>query len=769
MIKKCLLLAGLLISLTATAQTPLWKSEMSWSLPKIVEDMQERVLFSSGDVLAIRNWDYPVEYDFFDRSDGISDIGISQLAYHPEERTALVYYISGKIDLLTPGGFVGISGIYDNFRINDKTLHEIIPWNEYFLLAGNFGLSYLNTQRKTIDATAFSGEAVQGVFVLNERIYAWAGETLKSCSAQSHNPQDPSEWKIEKTLPKGANKLYLFGNRLYILFDQGGISSWEIDHLEGDPRVESTTAERMFLTRYHLVWTEQSTLFVLSSPQELPMEVANERAAVDVSSNTDPNLLWVADGYNFYRFRLDTPNKEKEYFTINTDSPQDNNYFYATAYGGRYYSVSGGRTHDRSRMQGRIKIKDLTQWTNISEEKVTPKTGMPFADIVSIAPDRRNKRNYIAASWGEGLYEFRNDTLYRHYHLENSPLLSAQAGYPDEKNYVRVGSLAQDEKYRWWMAQGSVSTPIWSLNDKGEWTPYAYPEIAQTNAFGKMMPLAGGTKWLLIYHRGDNAPNGVFLFDDKNTPDIADDDRLFVAQFPDRSGKLIAATDYFDMDIDRNGAIWIGTNKGPIYIHNAHRVLKQKGTPTAVRPVGGKEPNLFYVLDNIPITAIAVDPLNHKWMGTSGDGLYLLSEDGTEILGHWTVHNSPLLNNQITSLAIDETTSQLYIGTPNGLMILYMGDGNDFAQLREEAYIYPNPLRPTDPDKVTIGGLAQGCVVRIVDVVGNLLLQETALTSELSFSPRMNNGERYPSGVYQAVIVSPDGSKSYVLRFAVVR
>lgn len=268
--------------------------------------------------------------------------------------------------------------------------------------------------------------------------------------------------------------------------------------------------------------------------------------------------------------------------------------------------------------------------------------------------------------------------------------------------------------------------------------------------------------------RGDQV-NGVFVFNDNNTPlDETDDATLLFSQFTDRIGKVIAASHYYDMAVDRSGIMWIGTDRGPIFVHNAAGVPKQSSTPVASRPVGGKEPNLFYVMDNVPVTAIVVDEANNKWMGTRSDGLYLLSPDGTTVYKHFTIDNSPLLSNSISTLNLDAASGVLYIGTSMGLMAYNIGVAGNFDQLRKEIHVYPNPLRPEDNDKITVSGLSAGVTIRVLDTAGNILHQDTAITSELSFNARMPNGERYPSGVYQLLVSDADGKQGHTIRFAVI-
>ncbi|KGN76968.1 hypothetical protein HR17_01395, partial [Porphyromonas gulae] len=122
---------------------------------------------------------------------------------------------------------------------------------------------------------------------------------------------------------------------------------------------------------------------------------------------------------------------------------------------------------------------------------------------------------------------------------------------------------------------------------------------------------------------------------------------------------------------------------------------------------------MFYVLDNVPITTIAVDAMNRKWLGTESNGLYLISEDGLQVLRHYHKDNSPLLDNRILSLAIDEGKGLLYIGTGFGLNVLETATSPENQTKRPSAIAYPNPLRPEHPDGITLEGLPAGANIHI--------------------------------------------------------
>ena len=48
-----------------------------------------------------------------------------------------------------------------------------------------------------------------------------------------------------------------------------------------------------------------------------------------------------------------------------------------------------------------------------------------------------------------------------------------------------------------------------------------------------------------------------------------------------------------------------------------------------------------------------------KWIGTVADGVYLVSADGQEILQHFTTDNSPLISDEIQSIAVNPQTGEV--------------------------------------------------------------------------------------------------------------
>ncbi|MFM1744417.1 MAG: hypothetical protein RLZZ630_354, partial [Bacteroidota bacterium] len=157
--------------------------------------------------------------------------------------------------------------------------------------------------------------------------------------------------------------------------------------------------------------------------------------------------------------------------------------------------------------------------------------------------------------------------------------------------------------------------------------------------------------------------------------------------------------------------------------------------------------------------------------GTENGGLFLFSPDGQEQVLHFTSSNSPLFSDNITSLAIDGKSGEVYIGTDKGLLS-YRGD----AITPEEevvgcgnVLVYPNPVQSAYSGPIAIQGLIPNGSVRIADIHGGLVYQTTALGTQAVWNGTDNSGSRVPTGVYVVYSTDEAGEFSCVTKVMVYR
>lgn len=144
-----------------------------------------------------------------------------------------------------------------------------------------------------------------------------------------------------------------------------------------------------------------------------------------------------------------------------------------------------------------------------------------------------------------------------------------------------------------------------------------------------------------------------------------------------------------------------------------------------------------------------------------------MSENGQETIRHFTTENSPLLSNEILSIAINPVSGEVYFGTSTGL-ISYQSDAAIAENVFKNVHAYPNPVRENYSGVITIAGLVDDTNVKITDTAGNLVAQTSSNGSIAIWDGKNSFGEKVSTGVYLAICVSPDGQQSSTTKILVI-
>jgi hypothetical protein len=160
------------------------------------------------------------------------------------------------------------------------------------------------------------------------------------------------------------------------------------------------------------------------------------------------------------------------------------------------------------------------------------------------------------------------------------------------------------------------------------------------------------------------------------------------------------------------------------------------------------------------VKAIAVDGANRKWIGTT-NGLWLISDDGKTEIHKYTTDNSPLPSDQITNIAIDQQTGEVYIGTEEGLAS-YQGDAILGTDTKGNAYAYPNPVKSNYTGPIAIRGLVDNAYVKITDAAGILVYQGRANGSQMIWDGKSYNGVKVNTGIYLVYAATDMGKEHNV-------
>ena len=220
-------------------------------------------------------------------------------------------------------------------------------------------------------------------------------------------------------------------------------------------------------------------------------------------------------------------------------------------------------------------------------------------------------------------------------------------------------------------------------------------------------------------------------------------------------------------DLDNN--IWIGTEQGLFMYDNQQQQDNTLGFTQIKVPRNDGTDYADYLMTGVNITSIAIDGGNRKWIGTDGNGVYLISADNMEQIHHFTINNSQLLSDIIESIAINDNTGEVYFGTKNGLCS-YMSDATESAteMTKDNVYAYPNPVEPGYTGLITVVGLTMDADVKIITSSGRLVAQGRSNGGTFTWDGRDQQGRRVASGVYMVATATSKGEKGVVCKIAVI-
>lgn len=384
---------------------------------------------------------------------------------------------------------------------------------------------------------------------------------------------------------------------------------------------------------------------------------------------------------------------------------------------------------------------DGTDWININTT-TQPLLRSNACYRVSSLPDGST----WIGTWGGGTLRCTpTDTgvVYEKFDQNNSTL----TGIPADPNYVLVAEVAQDRSGRTWLLNEQTADRLLSKVENATWSWSPNCSDPRSNIFRTVTIDLNGTVWA-----GSPNGSGVVAYNDRLT-DETDDDicnviRSSNTQLPDNAVSCVRA--------DKSGAIWMGTSKG-VAVISSPSTLSNTSVPFVRR---------ISALTNAVVTDIHVDALNYKWIATTG-GVFVLNEDGTEVISTITKSNTPLLDDNIRTVAVDETTGLAYFGTTNGCSVAQtssMRPLDDFS-----IQCYPQPFAPSKDVQVVIDGLAPDADIRIMTNGGLLVSAIQSRGRQALWDGRDVNGNIVAPGVYLVSAKSASTNTSAVGKIAVTR
>lgn len=699
----------------------------------------------------------------FNKVNLLSDTGISYIKYSSIHNTLIIVYKNSNIDLLTNESIYNIPDFMNKTMSQDKTLNSINIVGDYAYFSTNFGILILNLKKKEISNTYVLNKKVYSSVVKDNVIYAATADGLYS-GKLTDNLLDANNWVLSNAI--AFNQLAIFENKIIGNQPNNGIYSFDNNSLELT-NIISGNFLYMEVFDNKLIAGNGNSIAIFDHYNSVKyMDLDDNFNHLSYTKSND--LYWGSNGdKGLNGYKLNNNKLEKTVSSIIPESPKRNLPYYMTFTNNRLLICGGGMDYDRLNNPGTIMMMEDNKWYNFQEEGIKEVTGLDYKDITSVIQDPNNPEHHFASSGGEGVYEFMNRKFVKLYSINNSTL---QTIFPKESyklNYVRTNGLQYDKNHNLWVLNSYIDSVINVLKDDGKWISFYHPELVGKPTFERIIFDKRGWAWITSMRYEP----GVFCFNTNGTlEDTSDDKTKFIGSFINQDGTNLGRLKILSIVEDKDGAIWIGTEKGPIVIYNPTNFFDDDFYCTQIKVPRNDGTNLAdFLLSNERINAICIDGGNRKWIGTESNGIFLLSKDGLETIHHFTTENSPLLSNKIQSLALNPKTGELFIGTDQGL-ISYMSDATEGDNtFSETAHAFPNPVKPDYTGLITITGLIRDSNVKITDINGNLIFAGNSVGGQFTWNGRNSKGKKVASGIYLVLAADAEGKEGIATKILIIK
>jgi hypothetical protein len=734
-----------------------WSDHLTYKSSRCVAVGTEEVFSSTGSSILIYNRNLG-ELRKLSRINGLTETGISTIAWSEEYKSLIIAYNSTNVDLLVKNVIYNIPDISRKYSSGTEVIYRIRTKGKYAYLACSFGVVVIDLEKREVYDTWKPGistdvNAIRDIAFSNDKVYVASDNGVFSADLSNQGLAYFGNWSRINFLPDPVakfNSVIYSGNRLFVNQTlTGGDQVYVLDTNSSLFSFSQGVFNRSIdISSSGFIISSGSSLTYYDNAGNLLSKITSYGwATPDVSMAVEDNgETWIADNSSGLIKRANG----SEFTVLTLPGPVSENTYYLSSLNGKTIICGGAADADWNNT-GRsleVSVYENNDWKSIVSGTILD----PLRAIID--PDDGN--HMFVSTWGGGLIEYQNNIQVKQYNESNSPLQSALPGRP----YVRICGMAFDKSKNLWITQSGVAGSIKMLKTDGTWV--VNPLKINAPVIGDIIVTGKGQKWIIL-----PGGHGLFVFDDNKTPEILSDDRYKNLLVQDTENQPVSFVYSIAEDLD--GSIWIGTDQGPLIYYNTENVFTTDLKAARIKIPRNDGTNLAdYVLKTETITSIAVDGANRKWLGTSGSGAYLLSSDGLKQLKNFNENNSPLFADSVISLSVDNKTGEVWFGTTRGVES-YRGDATLGNETFSKVYTFPNPVREDYTGNVTITGLVRDTQIRITDISGNLVYRTVSDGGEATWDLKTYNGKRVSTGVYLVFCTSSDGMQSRVAKMLVIK
>lgn len=740
-------------SLNAQNDKVRWTDLFSYNNVKLLEEVNGVIYCGTENGIFLFNPQNPTsDWIKLNKTNFLNNVGVSAMAYDIDSDSFLVGYENGGLDLLKSGESTMVLDIKWNGFSGDKKVNHIFINDGIAFISGAFGIVSFDLKEEEFKETTRTNTAVVNDATINgTTLYIATDKGIYSSELSDKNLNNPDFtnrkiWK-EEIVGQNVTNIELFENEIYYSVNN------ELKSLNGSSVGSYNTILNLKSSNGQLIVTQNNQVSDLSgvhySKNDQDGNVINFNTGIFI------NNIYFGGSVNHGIINL---SNHKEFYP---DGPFNNKAWSVSTAKSKVWIAPGGMgdvyNTPAENVDG-FSYYDSKNWKHFSFSKIKAK------DIVQVEVNPLDDNKFVVGSYNyyDRDVDGRRDVLEFNLADNDEPKIILQK---NDFSSSRIAGLNYDLLGNLYVA---ASFPVDKAAGAG------YPD-SKFNYYARRKN--GNTSWEIIGSEKNIAstavkptagsqytffPNarygGISVVDNSNFKEIVN---IKVA-----NGDL-PSDDVHTVSLDKSGNLWIGTGQGLVVLYGADNAVSSNNIiaePVVIIQDGIPEA----LLTDVGIYAIKVDNANNKWIATNGAGVYYVSDSGETTKLHFTSKNSPLPSDVVYDVSIDESTGKVYFATEKGV-VSYNGDVSTEANNFNNAIAYPNPYRPEYKGNVTIKNLPNRALVKITDIVGNLLFEKKAEGGIVEWNTNNAKGKPVASGIYLVLMTNADGTETKTLKIAVVR
>ncbi|MDP2687893.1 MAG: two-component regulator propeller domain-containing protein [Aequorivita sp.] len=694
---------------------------------------------------------------------GLSGDFISTIHYSEAFGLLLIGYENGLIEIVKNGeeNILKVVDIIEKQTIppDRKRINNFNEYNGKIYIATQYGISVYDLARLEFGDTYFIGDGGSQIDIVQTVVQepyifaAGSSNGMRRAMVADDNLIDYQNWTT--IIGGGFRAVEKLGNELYASNRANAILRFTPQGTTNVVTTFSSEVQKFRLADNLLTITTKNSIQAYS-------EGFVQEAAVNNVLDFDIDLFsGYGFGNNFYLGTVEdglliVPFGTMQATQVLPNGPIRNKPFALDALPGQLWVAFGEVTRDfdpnpYSRF-GVSHLKD-TLWTNISYEDLSSAVGGEPTDLIKVTINPQAPNEVFMSSFQKGLLKIVDEVPTVLYDETNSPLERIFFGSDDAG--IRLAGSQFDNQGNFWFLQSKTDEGLIKLTPNGQ--------FQKTDVSVIFTPVDD----LALTELALSRENYIFFGTYKNGIIGYNATTNTFNKIGDNEGNL-PSTSVRALAFDNQNRLWIGTLKGLRVVYSPGSFFQEGTTPQADAIIILEDGVPQELLFEQSITDIEVDGSNNKWVATATAGVFYLSPNGQETLLRFTKDNSPLPTNNVQDVAIDPFTGVVYFATTQGL-VAYKGTATAPSDNLENVHAFPNPVRPGFNGNVTIDGLTSQANVKITDITGNLVFEETSEGGSVLWDTTAFGKYKVRSGVYLVLVTTEDNLETKVSKIMIIR